>query len=116
MKVNVAKQLLDLSGKPLKGADGAVLTLGGIAGQVLATSLDEPAVSQVEKTRRFLLAVKIAGADLPVDLSVEDISLLKRLVDKVFPAPLVSGQFAAIIDPPAELEVLRADVEERSAA
>jgi len=52
-----------------------------------------------EKAKRFIFATKIYGAVGLMDIEKEDIKLLKNLVAKRYPSPLISGQAWAILDP-----------------
>lgn len=58
---------------------------------------DERNLAGEEKVKRFLLAQKLMAAE-EVDLTSEDVSLLKKLVAKGF-GPLVVGQAWQLLDP-----------------
>lgn len=52
-----------------------------------------------EKMKRFLFAAKIHGGVGLMDIEKEDIKLLKTLIAKRYPSPLISGQAWSILDP-----------------
>ncbi len=53
---------------------------------------DEQGLSGEEKVKRWLLAVRIeATSEIDLDLTVEEIALIKRLVGKAY-GPLIVGQ------------------------
>ena len=54
-----------------------------------------------EKARRYFLAIEIHKAKNQVELSVDDIKLIKDEIGRVYP-PLIVGQAYEILDPPRE--------------
>lgn len=54
-----------------------------------------------EKARRYYLAMEIHKANKQVELSVDDIKLIKDEIGRVYP-PLIVGQAYEILDPPKE--------------
>jgi len=64
------------------------------------TGRDKP-LSSEEKFNRHNLALEIHNADDEIDLSVDDVKLLKDLVGELG-TPLVVGQAWPILDPPAK--------------
>jgi len=55
----------------------------------------------IEKARRYFLAIEIHTAKNQVELSVDDIKLIKDEIGRVYP-PLIVGQAYEILDPPRE--------------
>lgn len=104
MKVKINKTLSALDGSPaiLKNEDGkeTVLTLKTIC--VNALQFQEKDVSGSEKMKRYRLATKIYGTkdseDIEMDLSAEDITMLKDLINKSYPSPIVVGQAWDILE------------------
>lgn len=103
MKVNFSLPILDLNGAPIKegGSDAnADMTLASIScNALLAPYQDENNLDGAEKTKRFKLALKVNDGGI-IDLAVEDVSLLKRLIAKGY-APLVVGRAYELLDPEA---------------
>jgi len=54
-----------------------------------------------EKARRYYLAIEIHTAINQIELSVDDIKLIKDEIGRVYP-PLIVGQAYEILDPPKE--------------
>lgn len=109
MKINVGTVLLDLEGHPLRDGElkdtaGRTLrperdfTLRKACTEALqAMNLTGDSPDGEERYRRFLLASKIQNMDSP-DLSVEEVSKLKRLIGLAFGA-IVVGRAYEILDP-----------------
>lgn len=105
---NFKTTLIDYDGKPLPqvmvGPDGRVvpsgneLTLRTVAVNALsAEHADERGLSGEDKVKRAALALRIHQQD-DVELTAEEIALLKRLVARISP-PLVVLRAWAILDP-----------------
>ena len=92
MQVLMGKIFTDLDGKEIPSQNGKPATLGGVSvDALLATFQDEQNLSGEEKLKRWELAVKIKNGVDPVELSVEEIALIKKLIGKAY-GPLISGQ------------------------
>jgi len=97
MQVDFSAPILDLNGQPLVDDNGPV-NLGVICLQALLANHDEDRnLSGLEKVRRFNLATEI-HANKIVNVSAEDIALLKQLVARSF-IVLVTGRAWALLDP-----------------
>jgi hypothetical protein len=93
MKIDFSAIIADLDGKPL-----AELTLGTMATNALMLPFeDERNLSGEEKVRRFKLAQRIHGA-AEVDLTAEDISLIKKLIAKGY-ATMPTARAWELLDP-----------------
>jgi len=101
MKINVATKLLDMDGKEIPASaepDAEPVTLCKIAVEALmGIYKDEPDLSGEEKVKRFKLAMKLRDGDEP-DLEVEELALIKKLIGKAFPSPLVVARCFDILD------------------
>lgn len=53
----------------------------------------------MEKMRRLRLARRCFGATKPIAFTVDEIVLLKKLVNKCYPSPILTGQAWEILDP-----------------
>ena len=85
----VDSPLCDLTGKPLKEPGGASPTVKDVVVNALITAT-EGTPTATDKFARYQLARKIAkGGD--VDLTPEDLTLVKLVVGQVY-GPLVVGQ------------------------
>lgn len=96
MKYALHSPLLNIDGKtPLKDGAGAAITFRTISTLVLVQAPDKDAE---EKYKTFALAVKIESeASEWVELNVEEISRLKRLVGELMP-PVVVGRMFDILE------------------
>jgi len=96
MKYPLHAPLYNIDGKtPLKDGAGAVITFKSIATLVLVQAPDK---TGEEKYKTFALAVKIeSGANENVELDVDEVSRLKRLVGELMP-PVVVGRMFDILD------------------
>lgn len=118
MKRNLKTPLQFLDGKPLLeaikiGTDEAgrdiieqhPITLAGIAvNALLAQHEDERTLPGADKVKRYKLAQKIYDALGEMDVTAEDVALLKTLIGKTYP-PLLVGLAWQILeaDPAAEV-------------
>jgi hypothetical protein len=94
MQVDFSVKILDFEGKPLKqDGSGSDLTLKGAAQiALMAQYRDEQELPATEKVRRFKLAMAIENGAM-VDLPVEDIAEIKRLIGKGMNALIVGRVF-----------------------
>ena len=103
MRVNIHRELTALTGAPILNPQNKLpLTLGVVLVEAL---LSPPAQGQkdcapADKMHRYQTAVKIhnhndRGNDF--DMSVEDVSLCKRLVGELY-NPLVAGQAMLMLE------------------
>jgi opacity protein-like surface antigen len=76
--------IADDKGKPVELAVGAICV-----NALMSPSSDEPNMSGEEKIRRYGLALKIQTRDKSYVYTSEDIALIKKLVNKNYPSPLV---------------------------
>jgi len=69
------------------------------ANALLGAYRGEENLSGADKTKRYHLATEIFKSNGAVDLSIDDIKLLKDLIAKMA-SPLIVGQAFDILDPP----------------
>lgn len=90
----------------LKNIDGADLkepgndvpiTLKSVAVNALLATMPNDSPAAEEKVKRFILAMKIQGSSGEIDLTPEDIVLIKRMVGQAM-ATLIVGQAFALLD------------------
>lgn len=97
MKINFNEALTNLDGSEIKGVDGKVFTLRIAACNALSAVFDdEPQLSGEEKARRGLTAMRVYS-NPDVDLSVEDIAIIKKLIGKAY-APLIVAKAWGILE------------------
>ena len=96
MKYQLHTPLLNIDGKtPLKDGAGLGITFKAICTLVLVQAPDK---TGEEKYKTFALAVKIESeASDSLELNVEEVSRLKRLVGELMP-PVVVGRMFDILD------------------
>lgn len=95
--------LKNLNNDVIKNRDGSdikidskIATLRECAIEALLTSYADEKPDGIESAKRYALFQKI-DVDGEIDISSEDISLIKTLVGKRYP-PLVVGQFYQLIE------------------
>lgn len=92
MQIDFGQKFVDLGDDPIVDDKGVALTLADAAMNGLVMQFqDEQGLSGEEKLKRWELALRIKRADGPLEVSAEDIALVKKVVAKSY-APLVSGQ------------------------
>jgi len=92
MKVDFSQKFKDFDGKAIKALNGKDADLRGAAVDALnALFMDEQGLSGEDKVKRYTLAKKVCANDDPVDVTVEEVALIKKLVGKAF-APLIVAQ------------------------
>lgn len=101
MKIDFSQQLKDLDGDVIiddsKKDKPITLTLGKIAiGALTASYVDEPNLSGEDKLTRYQIAMKIKEGG-EVDLTIEEISEVKKLIGK-YGAVLIVGQAYQMIE------------------
>ena len=96
MKIRFDETMKDLDGKAIIG-DGRDLTLKQIACNALSLIFnDEQNLSGEEKAKRGLLAMRIY-ANTEIDLTVEEVALIKKLIGKAY-GPLIVAQAWEILE------------------
>ena len=97
MRRDFSQPILDLNDKPVKmqtGVDGAVteMTLGMIAmNALLGTYEDERNLTGKEKAERMQIALRINKRMKEVDLTAEQMTMVKTLIAKCY-GPLFVGR------------------------
>lgn len=91
MKLDVTKKITDLDGAALKEGERELTLSMVICNALMISHQSERELSGDEKVKRFVLATRIHGAALPVDVSAEEAALIKKLVAMAY-GPLVVGQ------------------------
>lgn len=86
MKYQLATQLLNLDGSPIKGPTGDIITFKTVCVACLVQAQDK---ATEDKVAAFKLAVKIETAKKEVELSAEEVSRIKRLVGETMPVVIV---------------------------
>lgn len=97
MFINAPQMIKNLDGTQGTDETRTPLTLGAVICRALMQP-DRDANGD-DQIKRFKLAVRIHDAKLPVDITVEEGALIKRLVAKLG-LPLLTGQIAEAIDNP----------------
>jgi len=96
MKLDVTHTIKALDGSPIKDDQDRDLTLKAVLVNALLTQGDEK-LSGEEKYKRYTLSKKIYECGGEVDLAVEEVAQLKRLVGDLYP-PIIVGQVFDILE------------------
>jgi len=98
MTVLLGKGLVTLDGEVILDQKSEPATVRGVAIEALfATFKDEENLSGEEKLKRWELASKIKASPDPVELAVEEVALLKKLIGKAYGA-LIVGQAWKVLE------------------
>jgi len=120
MKIDFTKELVGFDGKPIElptedGQGSENWTLGRVCTEALMAMFpDEKDLSGSEKLNRHYLASKIHRAKRKVKLTAEDISLLKKLVAKMF-GPRLVGPAWCLLEGKPMVEELDEEEDEKPA-
>jgi hypothetical protein len=102
MLVDVTKKIYDLEGKEVKlereGLEPTDWSIGKAAAQALITPTQQTSNDAVV---RFLLAMKLQTAEGEVELTLDEIIMVKTAASQVF-GPLVAAQVILAFDPNAK--------------
>lgn len=91
MKINFEQVLKELDGKIIQiPGEGVDLTLKIVASRSLSMIFNDEQISGEEKAKRGLLAFRIY-ANSDIDLTVEEVALVKKLIGKAY-GPLIVTQ------------------------
>jgi len=102
MKINPLIEIEDMDGQPMPdsvGKDAKNFTLAKCCVNALYAQFeDEKNLSGEEKIKRYNLAEKIYAAKDKIDVTAENIALLKKLIGKAYGA-LIVGRAYELLDP-----------------
>lgn len=97
MIINFEQTLKQIDGKELVLEGGQPGTLKHFAVEALQlTFQDEQSLSGEDKAKRYILATRIY-ANPEIDLKVEELALIKKLIGKAY-GPLIVGQAYQVIE------------------
>lgn len=94
--IDFTQVLKDLDGKPIRH-EGLELAVGEAASIALLAPFQDEQTKLGQKTRRFLLAIKVRQGN-DAKLTADEVKEIKDVVEKAF-APLVVGRVWEVIDP-----------------
>ena len=107
MKIDFNQELKTIEGETLmrarrKGTEIEEIpaTLKWAAVEALLTVDPKSQLVGEEKARRYDLALSVQEATAPLDLSIDDLSFIKKLCDTHFP-PLIVGQTRKALEGPS---------------
>lgn len=99
MKIDFDTKITGLRGETLKDGEQDFTLASAACTALLSVFDDERDLDAKTKISRYKLAMKIVEANgAGVDLSVEEVSDVKKLIGKAF-APLIVGRAFEILDP-----------------
>jgi len=100
MKINVNQVLKNLAGETLKDNDGTGKAIDATLKLAIINSVLAPVQNKnesgVEKVKKYELAKKVYAND-EIDLTAEEITLIKQRVGEVY-APLLVGQIFEMLE------------------
>jgi hypothetical protein len=96
MKIKINETLLGVDGvQPLQGEQGRNLTLKDICISSVLTPMQDD--TQEQKFKKWEIFKRLRDADAIVELSAEEISIIKKAMGKLSP-PLVMGQCFELLE------------------
>lgn len=98
MKIDTQTVLTQFNGKAMKDIDESGNAIDATLGRTLINALLAPVNEDdgVAKLRKFTLAHKLYGGGI-IDVSTEDVSLLKHVAGKFLP-PMAVGRISEILE------------------
>jgi len=96
MVVEFDVELHSLDGSVLQDSATQKITLKNISVNALLTPADEKLAGE-EKLKRYNLAQKIYASTAGIDMTTEEIALVKKLIGEIYP-PLIVGQTWAMLE------------------
>jgi len=99
MVINVNKELVQLNGQPIMDldAEGKAVPATVKTALVNAVLLPEQNEKGVQKVQKYELAKKLYKAEKDVEVTAEDVVLLKKVVENSY-APLIVGQVLELLE------------------
>lgn len=99
MLIDVSQVLVQLNGNPMKDQDDKGQLIDAIVKSALVNAVLSPEEKDtgVQKVQKYELARKLYKAESTVDMGVDEIAMIKRRVEALYP-PLVCGQLCAILE------------------
>lgn len=95
MKIDFDAVLLDLKGEIMKDGDAPVSLKTVAVNALFAPFPDEREIDGTEKAKRFNLGLRIdVGGE--VEVSAEEVSLVKKLIGKAYPVLIVGRAYQLI--------------------
>lgn len=95
MKIDVNQTLKTMNGQVMKDDDGTGQIVDATLRMAMVNAILSPIEKEsgMDKVKKFNLAKKIHDAESEVDLTVEEVSLIKERIGEVFPAIIVGQVF-----------------------
>ncbi len=96
MWLNGAKVIQDLDDNPIVGEDKSQWSVGkAVCEALLGAQVNEKALSLDEKLNRYTLAQRIHKVLMPIKVSEDEATLIKKLCNDRYPSPLVIAAVVA---------------------
>jgi hypothetical protein len=98
MKVNFNQEIKKINGESIANGASTQTLLKDVAVEaILAVYQDEHNLPGADKAKRFVLATRIYANPADIDLTVEEVADVKKLIGKAY-GPLIVGQAFAMLD------------------
>jgi hypothetical protein len=99
MQIDLKQQIKDHIGRPIKEAvDAAPLDIATVCIGALTATIDADRKSTLsEKTALFKMASRIANSDGAIEVSPEELAILRKRVNDAFPSPILVGAAMQIL-------------------
>jgi hypothetical protein len=97
MKRDFNQTFTTLEGQPIKDGDKELTLREAALASLQAVFQEDRSLSGTEKIRRYTLALRIHAGD-PVELTAEDVTLIKDLINRAYGHPAVVAQAWQMLD------------------
>jgi len=101
MKIDFTQTLKTMSGEVMKDMDEKNEAVDATLKMAVVNALLAPQKEQesgVDKIKKYELAKMVFKAEGEVDVTAEDITLIKKAVEKAFPSPIIVGQVNEMLE------------------
>jgi hypothetical protein len=97
MKIKMTQPILDFSGTEFKGPDGNPETLREIITRALSAAGQGEVLTSDLKSKIYAVGIKLWSKN-QVDLTSEEITLIKQRVDSAYGSPVIYGRIDDILE------------------
>lgn len=101
-KIKLNQSLKTLNGRPIKDEEGKDLILKSVICSALGGGYQDErqTLTSLEVVMRHCLSADIYKTKTEIELTSDEIALIKKLIVKAYPQAIVSGQAILMLDPP----------------
>jgi len=101
MKIDFTQTLKTMSGEVMKDMDEKNEAVDATLKMAVVNALLAPQKEEdtgINKIKKYELAKMIYNSEGETDITVEDVALIKKAVEKAFPSPMIVGQVNEMLE------------------